>query len=254
MKKVILTTIIGLLNLMSFGQRGTTNHPNFAFPIDYDLGELIYNSSYWSLYSNSSSYLLIEEAKQWDLGREDDILENKGLTSINGVQYFKEGQELYLDGNPLEEYGMLDSMNIDKLYLEGTGITHLSLSNKVQILKVANNPDLDSICVANDKVIDFLITKDDHTKVYDKSEAILSFSNQVSVSNELSLFPNPVQNVLSFNGDVSSVSVYSVDGVEVFTSSEVVNNTVDLSSLPQGKYLIKFITDDKVISKMIIKE
>lgn len=250
MRKVILTAVIGLLSLMSFAQPGTNYHPNFEFPINYELGEIIYEPSLFGTLDNEN-FMRTYEAKEINL---NDVFVNKGLKILEGIQYFKPEQNFDFSDNPLEDISMLDSMNIGILTMENVGLTKMSFSNFIGLLEVKKNPQLDTICIANKDVLLFPTEKDDHTIIYNLNPDPLSTNNIVSNANELSLFPNPIQNVLSFNGEVTSISIYSVDGVEVYTSSNITNNTVDLSSLVQGKYLVRLVTGDSVISKMIIKE
>ena len=83
MKKIILTTLIGTLSLTGFAQPGTNYHPNFEFPINYELGEIIYESGIFGLLENEN-FMRTYEAKQRTL---NDIFVNKGLKSLEGIQY-----------------------------------------------------------------------------------------------------------------------------------------------------------------------
>lgn len=68
------------------------------------------------------------------------------------------------------------------------------------------------------------------------------------------LYPNPVQDNLHFNSvsPVTKVAIYDMTGRMVF-SSLVADNTIDLSQLKSGQYLIKAFIENEVVSSKLIK-
>ncbi|MBO4654581.1 MAG: T9SS type A sorting domain-containing protein [Bacteroidales bacterium] len=74
-------------------------------------------------------------------------------------------------------------------------------------------------------------------------------------NSELSVFPNPVKDVVTINFDkaVSQIEVYDVYGklVKTFTT---VNNSVNVSDLASGVYMLNMQTEDGVIVRKIVKE
>lgn len=79
--------------------------------------------------------------------------------------------------------------------------------------------------------------------------------DSLDFDNSVSLYPNPVQNILNIKGEnIESVNVYSINGKKVLTTSVNVK-TIDVSILETGMYFVN-IKDNKgnVIVKKIIKE
>ena len=70
-----------------------------------------------------------------------------------------------------------------------------------------------------------------------------------------SLYPNPVKNTLNIESQdaISNVTVYNLLGKEVI-SSNTVKNTLDVSTLSNGVYVIKLTSDIGVATKKFVKE
>jgi alpha-tubulin suppressor-like RCC1 family protein len=85
----------------------------------------------------------------------------------------------------------------------------------------------------------------------------LANNDYLSTSNELKVYPNPVNNLLniSFDQTMNSVALYNLLGQEVITKLVNANETsIDVSALPSGTYLIKVNTEDKVKSLKVVKQ
>lgn len=74
--------------------------------------------------------------------------------------------------------------------------------------------------------------------------------------NGVSIYPNPVKNVLNFSGakDISKVEVYNVAGQKVKSVENLSENKIELSNLTKGTYIIKANIDGLVKSFKFIKE
>ncbi|WP_436514478.1 T9SS type A sorting domain-containing protein [Ekhidna sp. To15] len=59
------------------------------------------------------------------------------------------------------------------------------------------------------------------------------------------IYPNPTFDVVAFNFDVKEVNVYSLGGVQLI-GEEIVENKLDLSSLPIGIYFLRTISESGV--------
>ena len=70
-----------------------------------------------------------------------------------------------------------------------------------------------------------------------------------------SISPNPVKNTLNIDSQdtISNVAVYDLLGKEVI-SSNTVKNTLDVSTLSNGVYVIKLTSDKGVATKKFVKE
>lgn len=79
------------------------------------------------------------------------------------------------------------------------------------------------------------------------------------LENSVSFYPNPTKNNLTIeNNNLISfdVKIYDVLGKEVFTADNegVRNQTVNLSSLKTGVYLMQIKADNQTISKRLVKQ
>ncbi|MCD9855087.1 T9SS type A sorting domain-containing protein [Epilithonimonas sp. JDS] len=72
----------------------------------------------------------------------------------------------------------------------------------------------------------------------------------------VSIYPNPVKNVLNFNGakDISKVEVYNVAGQKVKSVEKLSDNKIELSNLTKGTYIIRANIDGLIKSFKFIKE
>ncbi|AUC76196.1 glycoside hydrolase family 9 protein [Olleya sp. Bg11-27] len=70
------------------------------------------------------------------------------------------------------------------------------------------------------------------------------------------VYPNPTNTgLLRFNTQetVTAISVYDINGKQIFISTTIQNNTINLSTMQHGLYFINFYTPKGVIHKKIIK-
>ncbi len=86
----------------------------------------------------------------------------------------------------------------------------------------------------------------------------LSGCSLLSVNEELesltTLYPNPVKDFLKIDTKqpISKIEIYSVLGTQIRT--EINSNQIDLTSLDRGIYIAKIFSNNKVLSKRIIKQ
>ena len=81
-----------------------------------------------------------------------------------------------------------------------------------------------------------------------------SFSN----NSNFSMYPNPTNNgfvtITSGNSESVSVTIFDVLGKQVFTAQELTNNTLNVSSLNSGIYLVKITQNNaSTIKKLVVK-
>ena len=90
------------------------------------------------------------------------------------------------------------------------------------------------------------------------STARMSGNNDVQETVEaakLTLYPNPVSSELNISSDkaIQKVEVYNLSGALVNTQNGN-SNTLDMSNLANGSYLLKVFTENSVTTKIIIKK
>lgn len=76
-----------------------------------------------------------------------------------------------------------------------------------------------------------------------------------SLDFEVSISPNPVKNQLKIDSDLSIKSVLILNSIgELITLKENSNNTLDLSHLESGIYIIQINTEKGLVNKKFVKE
>lgn len=90
----------------------------------------------------------------------------------------------------------------------------------------------------------------DNVKITNGATAVESIDN-----NNLTIFPNPVKDVLTINYDkaISQIDVYDVNG-KLVKSFTTVGNSINISGLSKGIYMLNMQTEDGLIVKSIVKE
>lgn len=77
--------------------------------------------------------------------------------------------------------------------------------------------------------------------------------------NNVKLYPNPVKNNLFISSNeinFDAVSIYTIDGKKVLNQHKIIDNTIDVSSLTSGMYVVKLNSTDSdaVLTRKIIIE
>lgn len=83
----------------------------------------------------------------------------------------------------------------------------------------------------------------------------LATSEVKNDKNTISIYPNPVKDILSLKSpdEVTKVEIYDVAG-RVINSMGAKGNSINVSDLPKGNYLIKLFLKDKVSVQKFIKD
>ncbi len=69
-------------------------------------------------------------------------------------------------------------------------------------------------------------------------------SIEVNEGHDLSLYPNPISNILMIRGrsNILNLVIFNNSGVAVYTTSKIQNNELNVSQIPAGSYLVKITT------------
>jgi uncharacterized delta-60 repeat protein len=104
---------------------------------------------------------------------------------------------------------------------------------------------------------DFITYKGDNSSAYLiglHSEASLS-TTSFDTANAFVIYPNPVQDVLHLQANnfttIKGVKIYNLQGKVVL---EDTNDTINVSNLSKGLYIVKIITEEGEVTKKFIKE
>jgi uncharacterized delta-60 repeat protein len=101
-----------------------------------------------------------------------------------------------------------------------------------------------SVYSANNNSFDFGLAK-----YYIDSNLSLDTFTEKSTA----FYPNPAKDILHIQDNVKSVKLFSILGKQIEVSNE--NNSINVSNLDKGVYLIQLIlADDKIVNNKLIKE
>lgn len=86
-------------------------------------------------------------------------------------------------------------------------------------------------------------------------DSVLNNENFVN-QNEVSIWPNPTQNILNINNlksNIKTINIYNIEGKLVYENKNI-ETSIDVSNLSSGLYSIKVTTEEGEFTKKFIKE
>lgn len=92
------------------------------------------------------------------------------------------------------------------------------------------------------------------TNIKDENgDEILSIPFKIIEKPEVTLYPNPVNNVLNFTENIEKVELYNVLGQKVISKTNT--NSIDVSNIEKGAYIVRIIDQNGAsISQRILKK
>lgn len=93
------------------------------------------------------------------------------------------------------------------------------------------------------------------TNTYSTSVQNSLATDETEISNEFSIFPNPVSDFVSFKSPerIQKIEIFDLSG-RIICANAVQNNSSDLSILSKGNYIIKAYSKQKTYIKKLIKK
>lgn len=178
------------------------------------------------------------------------VLPKMRLTEDNFLSYDAIALGLLMQQFVPASYEILLSTTVD----EPSAYTEV-LKNEESMLVAMNHIDLSAY--AGQEVYIAFVNKSvglglvlDNIAIKGEAE-ILSSLEEVAQSN-LSIYPNPVNDMLYINGEgVEEVVVSDLQGREVLKAQ---NNSIDVSALNAGMYIVKAVTSNGISTAKIIKK
>ena len=72
---------------------------------------------------------------------------------------------------------------------------------------------------------------------------------------ELTIFPNPASDYIQYTSEreINQIVIYDITGKEKDVLINYTDNSINISNLPDGKYIISFATGDKTIRRFFMK-
>jgi hypothetical protein len=132
--------------------------------------------------------------------------------------------------------GKLMSLSLNSNNFTSSGIGQFSISN----LKVVTKEGCDLLVGSNVLDIPFNLT---------------TGISQLTANEYVKIFPNPATSQIAIQGfDMTKYEVIDVLGRLVLNSVVSEKNSIDISSINKGAYILKLYNADKVITKKFIKE
>ena len=82
----------------------------------------------------------------------------------------------------------------------------------------------------------------------DKTNFTTSIPSSINENiNIVSIYPNPVKDILSIEGEFTSIEIYNLSGKLLLKSTD--KNHINTCSLSEGMYLINILTSNKIVTK-----
>jgi len=153
------------------------------------------------------------------------------ITNPNTVEFIFENIQLPFDDANNDGYVSF------KIKTKSTLVLGDSFSNTAKIYFDYNHP---------------IITNTFTTNI--QNETVLATSESNKNKDVFSIYPNPVKDILSIKSDkeIIKAEIYDTTG-RIINSSGVKNNSINVSELPKGNYIIKLSTKDKAVTQKFIK-
>ena len=170
--------------------------------------------------------------------------------------------------NPLTSIDLSNNPNLSQVIVnDHAQLTSLNLQNgfnnrsangvmALSTLDATNNPNLQCIQVDDVALAENNPNwqKDAIAAYSEDCAATLGISSN-DISSLISLYPNPVKDVLTidYSKTINSIEVYSLDGQRLFTNRNQ-NRSIFLGDLASGMYFLKINTDSGYGVKKMIKQ
>ncbi|MFY7669465.1 T9SS type A sorting domain-containing protein [Tenacibaculum sp. MEBiC06402] len=198
----------------------------------------------------------------------NDLLTSLNVTNCINLSY------LYVRNNQLTDLNLTTTPIVSNIQCQNNKLTKLNLANgNNQILSNQNNyrmdatgnPDLKCINIDYGFIPQVLFWNKDITATYsykciypmdkepgDPSLPTLESFREASTS--LDVYPNPSKGIIyvKFNQAIQQMNLLNINGELI--SSKLNGNTINMSNLKKGMYLLEIRTENKIIKRKIIKE
>ncbi len=200
---------------------------------------------------------------------------NAALTSLTGLDNVTSiGEILIIDSNPaLTSLTALDNVTSiwGDLFIYGnnaltslTGLDNIDASS-ISNLRISDNVSLSTCEVQS--ICDYLASPGGNIEINGNATgcnnqteveaACASSVEDINHNSHISIFPNPAKDILTIsckNGEkIEEVVVYNQMGQKVF-EEELSNNTINVSSLQKGLYIVELISKEWKLRKKLIIE
>jgi len=172
---------------------------------------------------------------------------------------------LFATDNQLISLDVSQNSNLDRVFCQNNQLTTLNMQNgnntNIYLFDATNNPNLTCILVDDASYSTTNWTNIDATSTFVNNQAAcdaLSVAEN-SFETQINLYPNPAKNSFTIqnnsNYTIENLSIYDMLGKLVLQTNNT-NNTIDVSTLKNGIYLVKITSDGNktAIQKIVINK
>jgi len=275
-----LINFTGLNTLLSIGDQFITgwweNNMNLALQNFVGLERLKTVGSNFSVRANLSLIDFtgldsLRSVGNMEIGYNEMLTSLSGLVSLDSIHYglTVSGTESLLDLAGLSNLSYVNhyvEIKYNESLISLSGLDNLSPNSIDYFMTIINNDSL-SFCEAQ-SVCQYLADSNSNVTIYNNylgcnspeevTEACLvGYSTISDIEKDIVIYPNPTQNKLSFisisNSNNLVVKIYNING-KMIMSDEIINNSIDLTILKSGLYIIEITIDNKIIRKKLFKK
>lgn len=215
----------------------------------------------------------------------DDVISNNIIINGGGTIYFKvapyftgnTGTYLF-EANITRSKVLSSEKEITAFTTNGiVGQSSINSSNRTITLNVSNTTDVTSlspiISISNFASINpnsgiprnftnpvtYTVTAQDATtKQWTVTiKKITTGLNDISLSESINIYPNPTNynffiDLKNFMGNVNNISIFDIQGKEVYNITDVPNDVIHFPNLNNGIYLVQIDTDSGILNRKVI--
>ena len=236
------------VNLLSLSCIGST--PNFSFPEENKLTSLDLTNqtklSYLDLSGNAIPNLNLSTCSNL----ETLIISNNGIQTLvlDNIRYVR---MFFCSDNLLTTLDVSKLFNLKNFDCRNNNLISLSTQNGIieEYISFSGNPGLESVCCDANEVV----YMQNLCNQYNNESALVNGSC-APVANRISMYPNPVSDLLhlSANDGISRVEIYSTNGMLVM-SSDSVSDSIEMNDLNSGMYFLKVFSGQDVATMKFVK-
>ncbi|WP_288981383.1 T9SS type A sorting domain-containing protein [uncultured Flavobacterium sp.] len=173
-------------------------------------------------------------------------MQTLNLGNIKHVRY------LFLQDNKLTTLNANNLFNLEFIYCQNNQLTNLFLENGIieQEVDFTGNPNLAAICCDANEIV----YMQNECNILGYTASIASCATSVAGGNQVTMFPNPVQDVLHLDAatTIQKVEFYASNGLLIMTSTTA-SSSIDMQSFPAGLYFVKVYNANEVTQMKFIK-
>ena len=188
---------------------------------------------------------------------------NNEFTNLN-VSMLPNLQEISVVFNQLTTLDLNASPLLHTVYVSENNLQSLKIKNGGQnfpsIFQMFNNPPFQNLCCDTEDITiaTVRLNQQGYTSATVDSSCpaapVLSSAETLEKSDQVSFYPNPVKDILYFKSKEKIVKAEIFDSLGRILKSQSINgDSITVSELSKGNYLIKLYTKDRFIIQNFIK-